>query len=83
MKKKFKHLIVIGHPDHKSFCYNGIYKTIVKNKIFAYYRGLQNQSEAKAQTYEGYADSIKNLKIRNNEIHISTLGYNLIRIFIK
>ncbi len=30
MKKKFKHLIVIGHPDHKSFCYNGIYKTIVR-----------------------------------------------------
>ena len=29
MKKKFKHLIVIGHPDHKSFCYNGIFKTIV------------------------------------------------------
>jgi putative NADPH-quinone reductase len=29
-KKKFKHLIIIGHPDHKSFCYNGIYKTIVR-----------------------------------------------------
>ena len=29
-KKTFKHLIVIGHPDHKSFCYNGIYKTIVR-----------------------------------------------------
>jgi len=29
-KKKFKHLIVIGHPNHKSFCYNGIYKTIVR-----------------------------------------------------
>ena len=29
-KKKFKHLIVIGHPDQKSFCYNGIFKTIVR-----------------------------------------------------
>ena len=29
-KKKFKHLIAIGHPDLKSFCYNGIYKTIVR-----------------------------------------------------
>ena len=29
-KKKFKHLIVIGQPDYKSFCYNGIYKTIVR-----------------------------------------------------
>ena len=25
-----KNLIVIAHPDQKSFCYNGIYKTIVK-----------------------------------------------------
>ena len=30
MKKTTKHLIVIGHPDKKSFCYNGIYKTIVR-----------------------------------------------------
>ena len=30
MKKKFKHLVIIGHPDKKSFCYNGIFKTIVK-----------------------------------------------------
>ena len=28
-KKRFKHLIVVGHPDKNSFCYNGIYKTIV------------------------------------------------------
>ena len=28
MKKNFKHLIVVGHPDEKSFCYNGIMKTI-------------------------------------------------------
>jgi putative NADPH-quinone reductase len=25
-----KHLVVIGHPDQKSFCYNGIFKTIVR-----------------------------------------------------
>ena len=30
MKKTFKHLIIIGHPDQKSFCYNGIFKTIVR-----------------------------------------------------
>ena len=30
MKKKFKHLIIIGHPDQKSFCYNGIFKTIIR-----------------------------------------------------
>jgi len=28
VKNKKKHLIVIGHPDKKSFCYNGIFKTI-------------------------------------------------------
>jgi len=28
VKKSRKHLIVIGHPDQKSFCYNGIFKTI-------------------------------------------------------
>ena len=27
--KNKKNLIVIGHPDHKSFCYNGIFKTII------------------------------------------------------
>ena len=26
-----KSLIVIGHPDENSFCYNGIFKTILKN----------------------------------------------------
>ena len=29
-KKKFRHLVVIGHPDRESFCYNGIFKTITK-----------------------------------------------------
>ena len=29
VKKEKKILIVIGHPDTKSFCYNGIFKTIV------------------------------------------------------
>ena len=28
MKKR--HLIVIGHPDKKSFCWNGIYKTVIR-----------------------------------------------------
>ena len=30
MVSKTKHLIVVGHPDKRSFCYNGIYKTIVR-----------------------------------------------------
>ena len=28
--KIYKHLIVIGHPNMESFCYNGIFKTIVR-----------------------------------------------------
>ena len=27
-----KNLIIIGHPDMNSFCYNGIFKT-VKNEL--------------------------------------------------
>jgi putative NADPH-quinone reductase len=27
-KERMQNLIVIGHPDEKSFCYNGIFKTI-------------------------------------------------------
>ena len=30
MKKGTKHLVVIGHLDQKSFCYNGIFKTIIR-----------------------------------------------------
>jgi putative NADPH-quinone reductase len=29
-KKIYKHLIVIGHPNQESFCYNGIFKTIIR-----------------------------------------------------
>jgi len=40
MKREIKHLIIIGHPDQKSFCYNGIYKTIIRqmNKYKSDYR---------------------------------------------
>ena len=30
LKKKFRHLVIIGHPNRKSFCYNGIFKTIIR-----------------------------------------------------
>tara|TARA_R100001079_G_C4396578_1_gene129592 strand:- start:200 stop:790 length:591 start_codon:yes stop_codon:yes gene_type:complete len=29
-KAKKRHLIVIGHPDKKSFCWNGIYRTVIR-----------------------------------------------------
>lgn len=40
----------------------GIYKAVVKNKIFIYYRGLESQAESKAQIHEGYAELIKELE---------------------
>ncbi len=50
------------------FCFGaGIYKTVVKNKIFTHYKDLQGQTEAKAQTYEGYAESIRGLKTKLQE----------------
>ena len=30
LDKQKKYLIVIGHPDKKSFCWNGIYKTMIR-----------------------------------------------------
>ena len=30
MKKGTKHLVVVGHPDKKSFCHNGIFQTIIR-----------------------------------------------------
>jgi len=29
-----KHLVVIGHPDRKSFCFNGIFSTIIRELEF-------------------------------------------------
>ena len=35
MKKleRMQNLIVVGHPDKKSFCYNGIFKTIQESLL--------------------------------------------------
>ncbi len=50
-----RNLIVISHPDKKSFCYNGIYKTILKTlkenneeiKVLDLYRDDYSQSRKK------------------------------------
>ena len=50
-----KNLIVIAHPDKKSFCYNGIYKTILKTlkenkeeiRVLDLYRDDYSQSRKK------------------------------------
>ena len=32
-KERMQNLIIVGHPDEKSFCYNGIFKTIQKTLL--------------------------------------------------
>ena len=32
-KERMQNLIIVGHPDEKSFCYNGIFKTIKKTLL--------------------------------------------------
>ena len=59
-----KNLIIISHPDKKSFCYNGIYKTILKTlkknkeeiKVLDLYRDDYSQSRKKL--IKGYQDSV-------------------------
>ncbi|MCB1110520.1 MAG: hypothetical protein KDK64_06020 [Chlamydiia bacterium] len=36
-----------------------VYNSLVKNKLFTYYRTLQSEAEAQAAMYEGYAQSIQ------------------------
>ena len=43
-----KNLIIIGHPDMNSFCYNGIFKT-VKNEL--------NTENQETKTIDLYRDS--------------------------
>lgn len=59
-----KYLIVIGHPDRKSFCYNGIYKTIESElkksnanfKVIDLYK--DNFSKPRTKLMEGYKDLV-------------------------
>ncbi len=59
-----KNLIVIAHPDKKSFCYNGIYKTILKTlkenkediRVLDLYRDDYSQSRKKL--IKGYQNEV-------------------------
>jgi len=59
-----KNLIIISHPDKKSFCYNGIYKTILKTlkdnkedvKVLDLYRDDYAQSRKKL--IKGYQEDV-------------------------
>ena len=58
-----KNLVIIGHPDKNSFCYNGIYKTIKKEMLKSYdqLRNILGNSGASKETalkiYNYYFDS--------------------------
>lgn len=57
-------LIIIGHPDQKSFCYNGIFKTIKEtlevegetNRIIDLYR--DDFSQSRKDLIKGYQESV-------------------------
>ena len=60
-----KNLIIIGHPDKKSFCYNGIMKTIKEtlktNKEEVFVIDLYSENK----TFEFTKDKIKEYKQKN------------------
>jgi putative NADPH-quinone reductase len=59
-----KNLIVIAHPNKKSFCYNGIYKTVLKTlkeskeeiKILDLYR--DDYSQSRKNLIKNYQDAV-------------------------
>ena len=66
-KERMQNLIIIGHPDEKSFCYNGIFKTIQKTLLESDYLNeievidLYRDSFARPRTdlIEKYKDLVK------------------------
>ena len=62
-KKIYKHLIVIGHPNMESFCYNGIFKTIVRqlNKYKENYKVIDLYLDSFTRPREELIQSYKEL----------------------
>ena len=62
-KKIYKHLIVIGHPNMESFCYNGIFKTIVRqlNKYNENYKVIDLYRDSFTRPREELIQSYKEL----------------------
>ena len=61
--KIYKHLIVIGHPNMESFCYNGIFKTIVRqlNKYKENYKVIDLYRDSFTRPREELIQSYKEL----------------------
>ena len=61
--KIYKHLIVIGHPNMESFCYNGILKTIVRqlNKYNENYKVIDLYRDSFTRPREELIQSYKEL----------------------
>ena len=58
-----KNLVVVGHPDQKSFCYNGIYKTIMEQLEGEEVRSIdlyrdKFHSEDRKELIKGYQDLV-------------------------
>ena len=62
-KKIYKHLIVIGHPNMEYFCYNGIFKTIVRqlNKYNENYKVIDLYRDSFTRPREELIQSYKEL----------------------
>ena len=62
LNKGKKYLIVIGHPDKKSFCWNGIYKTMIRQmrKHKVNYRTIDLYSDSFARPRTKLVENIKN-----------------------
>ena len=61
--KIYKHLIVIGHPNQESFCYNGIFKTIIRqmNKHKENYKVIDLYRDSFTRPREELIQSYKEL----------------------
>ena len=69
--KIYKHLIVIGHPNQESFCYNGIFKTIIRqlNKHKENYKIIDLYRDSFTRPREELIQSYKELVTWSTHIY--------------
>ena len=69
--KIYKHLIVIGHPNQESFCYNGIFKTIIRqlNKHKENYKIIDLYRDSFTRPREELIQSYKELVYWSTHIY--------------
>tara|TARA_Y100000114_G_C11685524_1_gene290836 strand:+ start:150 stop:740 length:591 start_codon:yes stop_codon:yes gene_type:complete len=69
--KIYKHLIVVGHPNQESFCYNGIFKTIIRqmNKHKENYKVIDLYRDSFTRPREELIQSYKELVTWSTHIY--------------